>query len=471
MKFLKCIPLQIILFIFFFGCLSLFLNTTNTSAYGLQGLGISSLIEHGHFYIDDPSSPDTKGYLSNATWDVFQYNDHIYLNKQPGQFIIAGIVYFFLTRLGISYTNNSILVSNLIALCTSVLMTAIMLTLLFNISLKLTDSKMYSFIVSSFCGLGTIILPYSMIPHHDIYATFFLFLGFYLLFHKYRILKRDSSFFQIALAGLSVGFSLFNSCNVFAVILSMVLYVVLNKDAKDIILFIIFLLVGLFPSFLFNYLVLDYPLHFPATIYSSTMSNPLGNITVTQFSVQNLVQKIDAYLLSPLTSITFFSPIVIISLLGFILFPKRYSNEKITLLLLFVFQLLQLSTIEAIGWCQYGPRYLLESIPFTLIGLSGFFVEEKNSIGQFLIKSKYLLPTIFSVGLVSIVICAVGTMGVIYCGYYENAFLCYLKKIISGELPNYYFIPIGIACILISILLYFLRYPNNYKKLKQKLIS
>lgn len=455
----KQIPFQLILFIFCFGFLSLFINTNNTVAYGLQSEGIKSIVERGTIHLDS-ANDNFQGYVSNSTWDVFPHNGHVYLAKQPGQFFIGSIVYLFLNKLRITYNNNNVLVCGLIALFTSCLMTALMIVFMFNIAFNITKSRIYSLINAIVFGFGTLVFPYSGILHHDICATFFLFSGFYFLFYNYQIAKTRSNVFTV-IAGLSTGFAFFCSFNTLTIIFLIGLYVLFQRKIKDLVFFTVALIISLSTSFLFNLIVFGNPLSFSISLY--TVFHHFSNEMTLQNYLSSVALRINQYLISPITAITFYSPIFLVSYLGLFLLSKKYFNEKIILLLVFLLQLIQPSlqgVIGGFGWCQYGSRYLLESMPFTLVGLSGFFEREKNTFWRLITKTHFFL--IYPLAVISIIICATGTMGVVYCGYYQNAFLNYISRIIAREnLPNYYLMPIGASCILVSVLLFFSRGKNK----------
>ncbi len=125
-RFINLIPLQLILFIFFFGLLSLFINTNNIKAFSLQQLSIESIVERGHVYLEGSQTPGFQPVA--APWaDAFSYKGHIYSNKQPGLAFIGSIVYFVLYKLGINYKKDAVLTGGLVTLFTSALMTSIMM--------------------------------------------------------------------------------------------------------------------------------------------------------------------------------------------------------------------------------------------------------------------------------------------------------------------------------------------------------
>lgn len=444
MKHIKHIPLQLILFIFFFGCLTLFVNSSEQHAYHFFRNGIRAIVETGHIYIDKYLPVRFNGD------DAFDFEDgHRYLNKQPGVFFIGAVVYFFLYKAGITYEKNTALAGSLVTLFTSVIMTSLMGVFLFNIVFALTKSKIYSVITAVFFVFGTLIFPYSGIPHHDIFGTFFVFTGFYLLFYRYRISEKKS-YPLIILAAFCTGFALFNSLNTVTLIVLCTIYIFCYRNKKDISLFVYVLIVSLLPTFIFNYLVFGDPFFF-------TGANEDYKGPVPRLSAENTLAKINMYLFSPRYAIPFYSPIFVVSLFGFLSFPRKYLIEMIVLPLAFVLLLCQLVNVGSVGGLQFGTRYLLESMPFVLIGLSGFFTKEKGIWGITLNKYKYLMPVVILLGIVSVVICSTGSIvGTMYNHFDQrHPFIPYLNMILSGELPSFPLFSLGVVCILISVLLLF----------------
>lgn len=441
---------------FFVGGLSTFINSKNDRSFGLQPYGIISIAEYGTFYIDKFLEPNKEKFLSNSTWDIFEHAGHVYLSKPPGQFLIGALVYFVLKKFGVVSVANVSYTCGLIALSTSVIMTSLMGIMMFNIAFKITRRFSFSLLVSTFFVFGTLMFPYSTVIHHDIYATFFLFFSFYLLFYRNHISKGKADYL-VLIAGFFTGFALFCSYNSVFTMLIVCLYVIFSRRLKDILLFSITLLFALSLSFIFNFVAFGNLLDFPITLYTKLYD--FSHEFHVQDYLQNTYKKLDQFLFSPITAITFYSPIFLVSYVGLFFLPLKYQLEKKILILAFIFQILQPhmhATLIGPGWCQYGPRYLIEATPFTLIGLSSFFTKEKIPFDF----SKDLNFVIYLLGIVSIIVCAVGTKGIVYCGYHENAFLNYMRKINSGEIPHFLFPEFGISLLILSVSLFLFKYPR-----------
>ena len=122
----------ILLFLCIFFIYGIFVNSNNQNAYTLQHAGIEAIVERGTLYVDGSSTPQLK-----EVGDVFSHKGHLYAAKQPGQFFIGAIVYFFLQLVGITYKDNYLLASSLVTWLTSGLMTSLIVLMLFKLSFYL----------------------------------------------------------------------------------------------------------------------------------------------------------------------------------------------------------------------------------------------------------------------------------------------------------------------------------------------
>lgn len=75
MRYVKNIPIQLILFLFFFGVFALFINSNDIGSYFFLRNTVRAIVEQGHIYIDDYQG-------AVAEWaDAFRFKGHIYQNK------------------------------------------------------------------------------------------------------------------------------------------------------------------------------------------------------------------------------------------------------------------------------------------------------------------------------------------------------------------------------------------------------
>lgn len=312
-------------------------------------------------------------------------------------------------------------------------------------------------LIAFFLGFGTIIFPYSGVTHHDIYGTFFSFLSFYLLFYRYRISDKHHTIL-VALAGVSMGIALFCSMLQVPILAFIVIYLILNKKPKEIMIFAFFFLIGMLPTFIFNWTIFGNPFNFPNIVGSATD-------TIPGFSVENTFAKLRFYLISPSNAILFYSPIFIIALVGFFFFKKKYHHEKIAIPLVFFIQLIHLSMIQTVGHSQFGPRYLLPSMPFILLGLCGFF--SSNKLHKW-VKSS-IVALIFLFGFASIIINMTGSMiGVMYHSIDKHAAILYVNRILTGDLPIYPFFYFGLFLVGFILVLVILNFSSKKKRINNE---
>jgi hypothetical protein len=167
------------------------INSSNLVEFDLQQIGVESMVERGHFYLEGSTSPhlQTKG-------DVFEYNGHKYAAKQPGQFMAGAVVYFLLHKLGLNYVNNYLLTSALVTFFTTSLILAASGLALFGLARSMTadgqsllhdtganrggEPLFWPLAATLSYALGTTALAYSGIAHHDALATGNLVMAAYL---------------------------------------------------------------------------------------------------------------------------------------------------------------------------------------------------------------------------------------------------------------------------------------------------
>ena len=81
-KIIKRLPLQLIIFIFFFGCLALFINSNNVGGHHPHHIGIEALTERHHFYLEGSETPQCQP-IAEPWADVLPYKRHLYFCRQP----------------------------------------------------------------------------------------------------------------------------------------------------------------------------------------------------------------------------------------------------------------------------------------------------------------------------------------------------------------------------------------------------
>jgi len=434
----------ILLFLCIFFIYGIFVNSNNQNAYTLQHAGIEAIVERGTLYVDGSSTPQLK-----QVGDVFSSKGHLYAAKQPGQFFIGAIVYFFLQLVGITYKDNYLLASSLVTWLTSGLMTSLIVLMIFRLSFLFTVDRRFSVLISVFYGLGTIVFPYSGVAHHDIYATFLIFTSFYFLVLNHHV--DSQKILYTVLAGVAGGLSLFVSILPLFILLAEILYLLSYRRWRSTGLFFLVCGLSVSPLLLYNYYAFGNPI---------LQANIAGNFydTYPVFSLENIVDKLRFYFYSPSTCIFVYSPAIIFSIPGILFLPRQYTREKIFLLLQFFFLSAYLVNMTTVGHCQYGPRYSLPALPFLCLGLCGYW---KGSTSAFNSKLKqwYLYKIIAVCGFISIIICMVGALqGTMYCSLNIWAFKSHLGKIINGDFPEFPLFKVAFPLFWVTLFIGILKY-------------
>lgn len=353
MDFVKKVPFQLIFFLLTFGLLTMFINTGHSTIFPMSHIFSESLVENKNFFLDG-----TNLFKMNNSNEVIIFKDHTYTANQPFQEIVSSAIYFFIYNLGINYRDNFILSTSLVTMLSSVLAVSIISLLIFNIAYKITNKIFPSIFISLSSIFCTPIFPYSLEINPECFSAFFLVCSFYILFSNYNNLKKSSVKYLIA-GGLFLGFSFFSSYNVSLLLLSFSLYVFMKETPLKSISFLIFVLIGLLPAFIFNYYM-----------YGGLLWN------YPNLSPSNMTQNFNLYLINPQTAVYAFSPLSVLGFLGLFIMPDKFKIEKIVILTSFGLYLLYLLLMQLNAWCQYGPKQLIVVMPFLLIGLSGYFIED-----------------------------------------------------------------------------------------------
>src|SRR5262245_20662034 len=107
----------------------LVVNSSNLNEFNLQQIGIESIVERHHFFVEGSPTPQLQ-----PRGDVFPYSGHLYAAKQPGQFMAGAVAYFFLHSLGLSYVSQFELTAALVTWLTAGLVTAVATVVIFRLA-------------------------------------------------------------------------------------------------------------------------------------------------------------------------------------------------------------------------------------------------------------------------------------------------------------------------------------------------
>ncbi len=426
------------------------INSSNLTAFDLQQIGVEAMVERHHFYLEGGATPQmtTKG-------DVFRYNDHLYAAKQPGQFMAGAVVFFVLRIFGLTYLNNYLLTSALVIFFTASLVLAASAAAFFKLTRGLTANPgdLYWPLGATLAyAFATTIFPYSGIAHHDALATGYLVIAFYFIFRLSRHEVDGHAYLKSGAAGLLLGLAITTSMLPFFMVLLCAVYFLSLRRWKLGPVFLIGLLGGLLPLFIFDWVSFGNPFRLANIAGASMFAD-----TFWHFTPGNFGNKLAFYS----GALVFYVPVFALGLFGLSYFPREIKRNAtyLTLLGLMIVLAAYVLNIPADGDCQFGPRYLLPAIPFACLGIVGFSYLSRPT-ERVLAAVAVTLTGGFSFSL-NLVGALRGAMG---CPHGENAFLNHLKALGQGEQLDYPLAWWLLVPLLISATLFFLQFAARRRR-------
>jgi hypothetical protein len=448
--------LSVLLFLLLWFAYGAAINSGNLLDFDLQHVGVEAMVERGHFYLEHsiPSQRQSKG-------DVFTYEGHNYAAKQPGQFMVGALVYLLLRKVGLSYANNYLLTSALVTFFTSSLVLAVSGVALFGIARDFSPDRrgglppmlvsrvgsapFWPLAATLSYGLATTALSYSGIAHHDVFATSYLVIAFYLMLQLSRgSATKRVCYIKAGGAGLLLGLTVTTSMLPFFMVLLSLFYFLSLRRWQLLPVFLVGLLAGLLPLFVYDAVNFGNPFLLPNVVGSEMFPD-----TFFHFDVRNFGDKLAFYAIS----LVAYVPVFAVGLLGLSHYPRQVkrSPEFFTLLALIIALAVFVLNIKSDGDCEFGPRYLLPAMPFACLGIAGF--------GYLSIASERRLAGVAVVltGAFSFSINLVGALrGAMNCPHGQNAFWNDLAAIQNGgklvyPLALWLFLPL-LACTALFLL-------------------
>lgn len=360
------------------------INSSNLLDFDLQHVGVEAMVERHHFYLEH-SIPDHR----QSKGDVFTYAGHNYAAKQPGQFMLGALVYFVLHKLGLSYVNNYLLTAALVTFFTTSFVLAASGVALFGIARELTADGhgilrsehplmhptrvaragtplIWPLAATLSYAFATTAFSYSGIAHHDVLASGYLVIAFYLLLQLSRgTATKRVCHITAGGAGLLLGLTITTSMLPFFMVVLCVCYFLYLRRWQLLPAFLAGLLAGLLPLFVYDAVSFGNPFLLPNVAGSSMFPD-----TFFHLDVRNFGDKLAFYA----SSVVAYVPIFAIGLLGLSYYPREVKRgpEFLALLALIVVLAAFVLNIKSDGDCQFGPRYLLPAMPLACLGIAGF---------------------------------------------------------------------------------------------------
>jgi len=429
--------LSVLLFLLLWLGYGMAINSSNLLDFDLQQIGVEAMVERGHFYLEGATSPQM-----TSKGDVFAYSGHHYAAKQPGQFMAGAVVYFFLNKLGLTYTNNYLLTAALVTFFTSSLVLAASGVALFSIAREMTVNSsgrlhatraaragiplFWPLATTLSYAFATTVFPYSGIAHHDALATGYLVLAFYLISRlSHRRVGGRASYLAAGGAGLLLGLTVTTSMLPFFMVILCALYFLSLRRWKLQPVFVMGLLAGLLPLFIYDTLSFGSPFRL-ANIAGAAMFAD----TFWHFDPNNFGDKVVFYA----RALASYVPVFAIGLFGFSYYPRQIkrSPEFLAAIGMMIVLAAFVFNISSDGDCQFGPRYLLPAMPFACLGLVGYSYLSRDS------ERRLAAVAVVFAGIVSFVVSLVGAAhGAMNCPHGQNAFWNQLTGIGQSEARLY----------------------------------
>jgi hypothetical protein len=406
----------------------------NLYDFTLQQAVIESIVERGTFEVGASEVPMLK-----AAGDKFMYNGRWLPAKQPGQFAFGAPVYLVCRLLGITYASHYLLAGAIVTWLTASLMSAVSSAFLVWLLRDVWGFCTVTALFATLChALGTNLLPYSGIAHHDVIALSFLLISFCLL--EYGIRKEMCQRWSTGcVAGLLLGLTLFTSMLPAVIVATLFVYVALTASRRFALWTAAGTALGLLPLALYNWHYFGNPL---------VQANIAGRYTETFFSPepQRFLDHLNVYLGTGDLSVVMYMPIVILGLAGQWLLGTGLRSERWLLVAIVALHLLYILNIPFVGACQYGPRLMLPALPFAAMGLPGLLAWTRRR--RHAVAIAFL---VYIVAVYSFLVNAVGSLvGTMFCETYRFAFLVYLRMPLGRDMDSY---PLALTCLALCALL------------------
>lgn len=429
---------EVLLFLVLWLSYGMLINAKNVEEFGQAT--IEAIVDQRQFNVETlPVWPDG---------DSFGYFGHIYSNKQPGQALLGAIAYAPLKLFGITYAWDKVFTGGLVIFLSASLLAALAGVFVFLFARDLDDgeSTVWPLAAALVFGFGTIQFAYSGIAHHDVIATAFLLIGFYLLFRVGYAPNAERDGTKALLGGLFLGLTLTTSMLHFFMVVIVGLYFVSLGRWRLLKQFFIGGVLGVLPIFIYNYICFGNPLLMPALAnYKYNAYNPEVFFFLDW---NNFIEKKRVYILL----VNQYMPILWFGLVGLLFVAAKRTREVVTIVAAIFAIVFFVLNIEGLGTCAYGPRYILPMLPFAAIGIIGV-----RRIPAAPLRVIFGLIVAY-VAYLSFKINLVGAMGgAMYCNMAGYAYPDYLARLESGTLvPNFmlapYLLPIAVITVLLVIL-------------------
>jgi hypothetical protein len=302
--------------------------------------------------------------------DISLYNGNYYSDKGPGLAFI-GVPFYIIGK----FLINSGFVLFEIAFYLIILssfVTALSIVLIYDTCINIFQiNKNASILAGLIYGFGTIALFYSKSFFSHSFAAFLLLLSFYFGMKAAKFNENTETYLLIS--GFAMGLLATIEYFPFLVIIPLLVYFVKNNVKRNLIFFILPIIIFLVLHGIYNYICFDNPLT-PPYYYEQSEDHS----TIDYFIMTPIYIGLFGQLFSMYRGLFFYSPILLLTIHGTYKFIKTYRAESLLYLISFVMILSIYSMNEWWGGNCYGPRYILAVIPFITIPISATIEEYRS---------------------------------------------------------------------------------------------
>lgn len=374
-----------------------------------------AIVDENRFEIDS---------FYNLTGDRIVLNDHYYSDKNPGSSLLSSFFYLLWEKIYacfpenfkekyngthdyiIEYNGNMPIVTLinpgffiftsmiLLTFVTSSIPVALTSVIIYKLSRYFTKNEDHRIFLALIYGLATNAFHQALHFMGIALSTFLAFLSFYLIFEN----KKSYNPKNIFLSGIFAGFSYVVEPIMLFILIPLIIYV-FYVSKRWFLMFLVSLLIGLLPIFIYNYLVLGNPIDvassyldrsiwknaYPETQLPFLKNNDTSKIVKASFEQTSLTELFLEHfhlvqpnpwisirlLFYPYRGLFFYSPILLLSIIGLVYMRKEFKAEADMMILILVLIILLLSSRRNWwGGYGFGNRYMIPVIPFLVIPIT-----------------------------------------------------------------------------------------------------
>jgi len=399
------------------------INKLNLQGYTLHPEVVMAIAEEGTFVIGHQEVPKEN--------DRFLFDGNVLPAKQPWIFALGAAAYLPVRALGLTYDRDFFLAEAVITWLTASLFAAVAAAAALVVARRVWGFRRRDALLAVLAGAAcTILLPYAGIPHHDVVATALLVLAL----AAFEVARSDEAagtsgkarrrLMASGLAGLFLGLMLGFSMLPAAIALGVIVAIAATRNRSIVVPAAGGFVLGLLPLALYN----GHYFHTP--FLQANLAGQYDD-TYPGFAPERIVHHLNAYLGVGEVSILKYMPILLAGAAGLVLLVVRGRAPGRLLLTLLLLHGMYLLAIPAIGYCQYGPRFLLPAVPLAAFGLAPLLEALDRLQGGWRLAGAALVALL---ALASLMVNLVGTVGgTMYCAIEEFAFPRYVAVLADPQ--------------------------------------